>query len=80
MAGWLQYLIAGLALLVVAPLVAWIGLRHGRQIRGNLALASILLGFGHALDPPPEPKVEAARPGKGGPQPGEPPGPDGYTG
>ncbi|HEY5411040.1 MAG TPA: hypothetical protein VIJ94_09980 [Caulobacteraceae bacterium] len=73
MATWLQDLIAIAAVLVVAPLVAWIGKRHGRRIRGNLALASILLGFGHAIDPPPEPKVEAAQPGKGGPQPGEPP-------
>ncbi len=73
MAVWLKELIAVLALIVLAPLVAWIGLRHGRKIRGNLVLASILLGFGHAVDPPPHQKVEAAEPGKGGPQPGEPP-------
>ena len=73
MAVWLKQLIAVLALIVLAPLVAWIGLRHGRKIRGNLVLASILLGFGHAVDPPPHQKVEAAEPGKGGPQPGDPP-------
>ena len=73
MAVWLKELIAVLALIVLAPLAAWIGLRHGRKIRGNLVLASILLGFGHAVDPPPHQKVEAAEPGKGGPQPGEPP-------
>ena len=75
MAGWLQALIAIAALVVLAPLFGWMGKRHGRRIRGNLALASILLGFGHALDPPPAQKVEAAEPGKGGPQPGEPPEP-----
>ena len=73
MAVWLQDLIALLALIVLAPLFAWIGLRHGRKIRGGLVLASFLLGFGHAMDPPPHEKVEAAEPGKGGPQPGEPP-------
>ena len=75
MAGQLEALIAVLALLVLAPVFAWIGQRHGRRIRGNLVLASILLGFGHPLDPPPTQKVEAAEPGKGGPQPGEPPEP-----
>lgn len=73
MAVWLEYLIAILGLLVVAPLFAWIGTRHGRRIRGSLMMTSILLGFGHAIDPPPAQKVEAAEPGKGGPQPGEPP-------
>ena len=73
MAVWLQDLIALLALIVLAPLIGWIGLRHGRKIRGNLVMASILLGFGRAMDPPPHEKVEAAEPGKGGPQPGEPP-------
>ncbi len=73
MAGRLEALVAVLALLVLAPVFAWIGKRHGRRIRGNLVMASILLGFGHAMDPPPAQKVEAAEPGKGGPQPGEPP-------
>lgn len=76
MAGRLEALIAVLALLVLAPVFAWIGKRHGRRIRGNLVMASILLGIGHAVDPPPAQKVEAAEPGKGGPQPGEPPEPD----
>ncbi len=70
---WLQYLLALVALLVIAPVFAWVARRHGRRLRGNLVMASILLGFGHALDPPPHEKVEAAEPGKGGPQPGEPP-------
>ncbi len=76
MALWLKDLIAAGAVLVLAPLFAWIGLRHGRRIRGSIVLASILLGFGHAMDPPPQEKVEAAEPGKGGPQPGDPPEPD----
>ncbi len=73
MAIWLQDILALAALLAIAPLVAWIATRHGRRIRGSLIMASILLGFGHAMDPPPHEKVEAAEPGKGGPMPGEPP-------
>ncbi len=73
MAIWLQQLLALVALVVIAPLVAWIATRHGRRIRGSLIMASILLGFGHAVDPPQVGKVEAAEPGKGGPQPGRPP-------
>ncbi len=76
MAGWLQILIAVAAFVVLAPLLAWLGRRHGRQIRGNLALASILLGFGHAIDPPPLQKVEAAQPGKDDLGAGEPPADD----
>ncbi len=73
MPRWLQDLIALGVLIVIAPLIAWAARRHGRSIRGNLMMASILLGFGHAVDPPPEQKVESAQPGKDGPQPGEPP-------
>lgn len=73
MALWLKDLIALGALLVVTPLFAWIGLRHGRRIRGSIVLASFLLGFGHVMDPPPHEKVEAAEPGRRGPKPGEPP-------
>ncbi len=54
-------------------MVAWLAGRYGRRVRGNLIMASILLGFGHAMDPRPQEKVEAAEPGKGGPLPGEPP-------
>jgi hypothetical protein len=73
MSLWVKDLIALGALLLVAPLFAWIGLRHGKRLRGSLIMASILLGFGHAIDPPPQDKVEASEPGKAGPQPGEPP-------
>ncbi len=70
---WIQDLIAVGVLLVLAPAVAWFARRHGKRLRGNLMMAGILLGFGHPLDPPPHEKVEASEPGKGGPQPGEPP-------
>jgi hypothetical protein len=73
MAEWLQFVIAGLALLVLAPLVAWLGRRHAKGARGNLALAAILLGIGEPLDPPSKHKVESAEPGKGQRGPGEPP-------
>ena len=72
MAGWLQLLIAIVALVVLGTLAGWMGRRHGKRIRGNLVMASILLGFGHALDPPPEQRVEAAQPGKDARKPGEP--------
>ena len=58
--GMLEALIAVLALLVLAPVFAWIGRRHGRRIRGNIVMASFLLGLGQAMDPPPAQKVEAA--------------------
>ncbi|HEY2750394.1 hypothetical protein [Phenylobacterium sp.] len=52
MSAWLGYLPALGALVVLAPLMAWLGHRHGRSIKGGLALASILLGFGVPFDPP----------------------------
>jgi hypothetical protein len=67
------WLIGGLAVLVLGPACAWLGTRYGRATRGNLALASILLGFGEAIDPPPKHKVEDAEPGNDQPGPGEPP-------
>jgi hypothetical protein len=73
MPAWLQYLIAIGVLLVLAPLIALLGKRHGRRIRGGFMLASFLLGFGHALDPPPHEKVEASAPGKDARNPGDPP-------
>ena len=73
MAEWLQYLLAGLALLILAPLLAWLARRHAKSVRGNLALASILLGIGQPLDPPPKHKVESAEPGKDDRSAGEPP-------
>lgn len=70
---WLQILLALVALLVLAPLVAWLGKRHGRSVRGSIALASLLLGLGQPIDPPPTHRVESAGPGKDQAVPGEPP-------
>lgn len=73
MAEGLQYALAGLALVVIAPLIAWLARRYARGARGNLALAAILLGMGEPIDPPSKHKVESAEPGKDNPAPGEPP-------
>jgi hypothetical protein len=73
MAEWLQYLIAGVALLVIAPLVAWLARRYAKGAKGNLALAAIRMGIGEPIDPPSSRKVESAEPGKDNHAPGEPP-------
>ena len=70
---WLQILLAFAILLIVAPLVAWIGKRHGRSVRGGFVMASFLLGVGEPMDPPPKHRVESAEPGKDQAGPGEPP-------
>jgi hypothetical protein len=59
MDGWLGYLLAIVALLVLAPLAAWVGRRHGKAIKGASGLAFVLLGFGHVMDPPARHLVEA---------------------
>jgi hypothetical protein len=73
MAEWLQFVIAGVALVVIAPLIAGLGKRYAKGARGNLALAAILLGIGEPVDPPSKHKVESAEPGKDIRAPGEPP-------
>jgi hypothetical protein len=73
MSVWLQYLIALLTLLVLAPLCAWIGVRFGSRAKGGLALACVLLGLGHVMDQPAKHAVEATDPAKGSPESGEPP-------
>jgi hypothetical protein len=73
MTVWLQFVIAGLALVILAPLVALIGKRYGRKAKGGLVLASILLGIGHPIDPPPRARIEDAEPSKGERPKGEPP-------
>ncbi|MDQ0466791.1 hypothetical protein QO010_004587 [Caulobacter ginsengisoli] len=61
MPGWLQILIALGAFLVLAPLVAWIGLQFGgKRAKGALAMAA-LLGFGMVFDPPSKHVIEAQR-------------------
>jgi hypothetical protein len=77
MPAWLSYLLALGALLVLAPLLAWLGHRHGRSIKGGIALASIMLGFGVPLDPPAKHLIEAKQGRvKGDDETGEPPDPD----
>ena len=49
-----------LAVLALIPLVALAGRKTGRSLRGNLALASILLGFGEPFDPPQKHLAEAS--------------------
>lgn len=58
MPGWLQILIALGALVVLAPLVAWFGLHHGRKVKGALALAAFL-GFAVVYDQPSKHRIEA---------------------
>ena len=60
MPSWLSPLIAIAALLVVAPLMGWMFSRQGRRrIKGGMALASIMLGFGVPMDPPTKHLIEA---------------------
>ncbi|MFT4254320.1 MAG: hypothetical protein QM608_17785 [Caulobacter sp.] len=73
MAAWLQYLLVFAALLVLAPLVAWLARRAGSRAKGGLMLASVLLGFGEVLDPPSRHAVESVEPAKGSPENDEPP-------
>jgi hypothetical protein len=76
MSNWLSYLLAIVALIVLTPLMAWLGRRHGRSIKGGIALASIMLGFGVPLDPPTKHLIEASEGEvKGENESGEPPDP-----
>jgi len=59
MPSWLGYLLALAALLVLAPLLGWLGHKHGRSVKGGVALASIMLGFGVPMDPPAKHLIEA---------------------
>jgi hypothetical protein len=77
MPNWFGYLLAFAALLVLAPLLGWLGHRHGRSIKGGIALASIMLGLGVPLDPPTKHLIEAKQGRvKGDNESGEPPDPD----
>ncbi|WP_068878060.1 MULTISPECIES: hypothetical protein [unclassified Phenylobacterium] len=59
MDGWLGYLIAFALLVMVAPLVAWLGRREGRKLKGAAGLAFVMLGFGAVMDPPTHQAMEA---------------------
>ncbi|WP_293682817.1 hypothetical protein [uncultured Phenylobacterium sp.] len=71
MDGWIGPALGIAALLIAAPLAAWVGHRHGRTIKRGTGLAFVMLGFGHVMDPPARHLVEAV----GGEE--EPPGPTG---
>ena len=58
MPDWVGYLLALSAFIVLAPLLAWAGHRHGRSIKGGIALASFMLGFA-PIDPPTKHMIEA---------------------
>jgi hypothetical protein len=73
MAVWVQYLIAAVAVLALAPLLAWAGRRLGSKAKGGVMLASLLLGFGAVLDPPAKQATEATEAKKGSPENDEPP-------
>jgi hypothetical protein len=54
-----------------------VGHRHGRSIKGGVALTSILLGFGVPMDPPTKHLIEAKEARVAGDdENGEPPDPD----
>ncbi len=56
---WAQYLTALAVIIVIAPLIAWLGRKHGRTIKGGSALALALLGFGAMFEPPKRAEIEA---------------------
>jgi hypothetical protein len=59
MSSWLGYLLAVVALLILAPFIGWLGHRHGRSIKGGVAMASLMLGMGAMFDPPKKAAMEA---------------------
>jgi hypothetical protein len=74
MPAWLQYLIAAVVLVVLLPVVAWVGRRYGRRASAGFAIAGLLLGLGQVADPPSKHLIQAGEPEeKEAPTPGEPP-------
>ena len=70
---WLQQLAAIAVVIVLAPLIAYAARRYGRQVRGGIMMAGILLGFGEVVDPPSKHLIEAQEgEEKGSPETGEP--------
>ena len=77
MSNGLGYLLAVVAILVLAPLIGWLGHKHGRSIKGGVALASLMLGMGAMFDPPKRAAMEAEEAMvKGDQGSGDPPDPD----
>jgi hypothetical protein len=69
----LQYLIALAALLVLAPMFAWVAKRFGSKAKGGLMLACVMLGLGDVLDQPAKHATEATESEKAPSENGEPP-------
>ncbi len=59
MPNWLGYLLAVVAVLLFAPLLGWVGMKHGRRIKGGVAMASLMLGMGAIFDSPQKAATEA---------------------
>lgn len=59
MPRWLDYLIPLLVVLLLAPLVAWLGHSYGGKLKRGAAMASLLMGFGLPFDPPSKHLIEA---------------------
>jgi hypothetical protein len=71
----MAWLIAALALLVLAPLFAWLGRSQGKRIKGGVAIA--LLGIGAIFDPPRRHDLEVhKREERESPSPGDPEEPE----
>jgi hypothetical protein len=67
--GWI---VALGAFALLAPLMAWLGMRYGRAAKGGVGL--LLLGLGQVADPPVKHLVEAnTGEEKEAPAPGDPP-------
>ena len=59
MQTWLGDLLALIAVVVLAPLLGWLGRRHRRAIKGGLGLGLVLMGLGDVIDPPRRHLIEA---------------------
>ncbi len=65
------WLYVALALLVLAPLMAWLGRSRGKKVKGGIGLA--LLHFGAIFDPPRRHDLEVhKREERESPTPGDP--------
>jgi hypothetical protein len=71
----MAWLIAAVALLVLAPLLAWAGRSQGKRIKGGIAIA--FLGIGAIFDPPRRQDLEVhKREERESPSPGDPEDPE----
>jgi hypothetical protein len=59
MPAW-ELVLLGVAVLVLVPVAALAGRGVGKRMRGNLAMAAMLLGLGEPLDPPSRRLAEAS--------------------